>query len=118
MARPTASPAASLEYEAYTEACELVARELVRLIDAGELVRVKGLEWVRDEMGWTTEAPPIGDLHVWSNPKMRQWFLSIGSSGGECKSDDEGKQLAEAFYREWIAKGLEPLFAKEESQRD
>jgi len=87
----------------------ILAREFVRLLDAGELVRVRGLEWVRDEMGWKAEAPPIGDLHVWSNPKIRQWFLSVGSSGGPCKSDDEGKQLAEEFYREWMAKGLEPL---------
>lgn len=94
-------------------ACELLAREFVRLLDAGELVRVKVLEWEQDLMGWTAEAPPIGDLHVWSRPKAKQWFLSVGSSGGPCTSGAEGKQLAEAFYRDWMAKGLEPLLAKE-----
>ena len=36
--RLSGHPANALEYEAYTAACELLAREFVRRLDAGELV--------------------------------------------------------------------------------
>lgn len=116
MARPTASPAASLEYEAYTEACEPVAREFVRLLDAGELVRVKELRW-DERYKFASADIPMGDIAcVQMIGGKWQWRVDIAdndSKSGPCRDMKDGKARAEKYWRFRLAAALEPLISTE-----
>lgn len=98
----------------YLAATELLAREFVRLLDAGELVRVRGLEWKLCNRSsiktWRAETV-FGELVVQSKG---YWFAADHNRDyRECKNLKDGMKQAESHYRARLAAALEPLIAKE-----
>lgn len=100
----------------WTDAVVLLARELVRMIDAGELVRVRGaLKWepfdtIEGEYG----GDPMANWEVSFYSGVWQWTVETMNEIGEGESDSlkDGKAKANEWYRARLAAALEPLIAK------
>lgn len=100
------SPADAL----YVDACELLAREFVGLTSAGELVRVKGLEWecfFPDDPESQHFARTIFGMY-----RATYYEWSFKGKTKTTGSIEESKAQAEANYRERLAAAMEPLYAK------
>lgn len=113
------------EWASINIASRLLARELVRLIDAGEAVRVKGLEWVLDTARQHIDTAEKYDaqtvlgravLSKYHNFGKPYWELFIAGNGRDrlaAKTFEEAVEEAFGQYRTRLAAALEPLFAKE-----
>lgn len=91
---------------AYIDACELIARHFLALLDAGELVRVRGMEWEKffDDPGAQHFAKTIFGLY-----RATSWEWSVDGKPVSSPSLVESKLAAEAHYRSRLAAALEPL---------
>lgn len=103
---------------AYTAACELLARWLVE--HAGELVRVRPLEW---EDWIDSEGLPASRaisvfsiLYVQCDHDEWYWKYCVDEYYDEgmeaCESLADGKAKAEQWYRTRLAAAMEPLFGE------
>lgn len=77
-----------------------------------ELFRIKPLEWTWREMAFShayiTE-PCLGFSALVALNKKEEWYWQTSnSSGNYCASPEEGKQLAEQHWQEYLSSALIP----------
>lgn len=93
---------------AYSAACELLARWLVA--NAGELVRVKGLEWYTDNVAFTIfGAMVVTESELVLSSVVHPGIVKLCG----CDSLADGKAKAERWHRSRLAVTLEPIFEKD-----
>lgn len=97
------------------EAAWTLARWLVE--HAGELVRVKGLEWGEVNYHSWKATSPFGEIQVWDSDLGYHWRVleednRVVVAAKRCDSLVDGKAKAEAWYCDRLAAALEPLFGE------
>lgn len=106
-------PIGSLDPKDEQSAFELIARWLVA--NAGELVRVKGLEWYGDDVVFTI----FGAMVVTESELVLRSVVHPGIVKlCGCESLADGKAKAEAHYRARLAAALEPIIPMEAHHAD
>lgn len=75
-----------------------------------ELFRIKPLEW-EDGSNPILISNPLPDIEyrVGGIGYAAAWWNSVTKSTIPCASPEEGKQLAERHWRDYIAQALEPV---------
>lgn len=98
----------------FYEAESLLARWLAA--NAGELWRVRGLEWRPTEDGtneFETDSPAGGyAVRLCQNKTYRWLFYGERGVSKPCDSIEDGKAACEAHYRSRLAAALEPAISE------